>query len=223
MRRSLLLLAVFVLALPTQGAGQAPPALPLLFQEDFEQGAARWEPTDPKAWRVLDTKQGKVYNQFQQSKYTPPHRSPFNFALVKDLYVGDFVLEAKAQSTTRDYGHRDMCVIFGHQDPAHFYYVHLGKQTDDHANQIFIVNNAPRTKISTKTTPGTNWTDDWHTIRIVRTVAGGKIEIYFDDLKTPVMTATDKTFAWGRIGVGTFDDTGNWDDIKLWGEQAEKK
>jgi hypothetical protein len=167
------------------------------------------------AWKVIDTKQGKVFSQFQQSKYKPPHRSPLNIALVKGLSVSDFVLEAKLQSTVKDYGHRDMCLFFGYQDPKHFYYVHLGKQTDDHANQIFIVNEADRIKISTKTTPGTNWTDDWHRVKIVRRLGDGTIEVYFDDMKTPVMAATDKTFAWGRVGVGSFDDTGNWDDITL--------
>jgi hypothetical protein len=116
-----------------------------------------------------------------------------------------------------------MCLFFGYQDPAHFYYVHLGKKTDDHANQVFIVNNAPRVKISAKTTAGTNWDDNWHQIKIVRQVGDGTIEVYYDDMKTPVMTAKDKTFTWGRIGVGSFDDTGNWDDIKLYGVRVEKK
>jgi hypothetical protein len=197
--------------------------LPLLFQEDFEKGGERWEPTDPAAWKVIDSKDGKVFSQFQQSKYKPPHRSPLNFALVKDLSVGDFILEAKCQSTVKDYPHRDLCLFFGYQDPAHFYYVHLGKKTDDHANQIFIVNKADRTKISTKTSAGTNWTDNWHNVKIVRKIGDGTIEVYFDDMKTPVMTAADKTFIWGRVGVGSFDDTGNWDDIKVRGVKAEKK
>ena len=116
-----------------------------------------------------------------------------------------------------------MCLVFGYQDSGHFYYSHLGKKTDDHANQIFIVNGAPRAKISTKTTPGTNWTDGWHAVKIVRKVADGTIEVYWDDMKTPVQTASDKTFAWGRIGIGSFDDTGNWDDIKLRGVKVDKK
>jgi hypothetical protein len=38
------------------------------------------------------------------------------------------------------------------------------------------------------------------------------------------MQATDKTFVWGQIGVGSFDDTGNFDDVRLWGaiKQADK-
>jgi hypothetical protein len=194
-----------------------------IVREDFEKGADRWAPTDPAAWKVIETPKGHAFSQFQASKFKPPHRSPFNFALLKDVQVGDFVLEAKVQSTIKDYNHRDMVVVFGYQNPAHFYYVHFGKQTDDHANNIFIVNEADRKKISTKTSKGTNWTDDWHTVKVARNVASGKIEIYFDDMKTPVMEAEDKNFAWGQVGIGTFDDTGNWDDVVIKGVKVEGK
>jgi hypothetical protein len=206
-------------------AGDEPgKTLPLVFEDDFEKGADRWEPTDPKGWKVIETKQGKVFSQFRKdSASKPPHRSPYHIALVKDVVVSDFVLQAKCQSTVKDYPHRDLCLFFGYQDAAHFYYVHLGKRTDDHANQIFIVNAADRKKISTRTTPGTNWTDGWHNVKVVRSVADGTINVYFDDMKNPVMTAKDTTFTWGRVGVGSFDDTGNWDDVKLWGKKVEKK
>ncbi len=195
---------------------------PLIFEENFENGADRWQPTDAAAWQIKQTDAGHVYSQFKKrSDYEPPHRSPYNVSLLKDVYVGDFVLEAKVLSTHPDYGHRDVCLFFGYQDPAHFYYVHLGKKTDDHANQIFIVNEAPRTKISTKTTPGTDWDDKWHQVKIVRKTGDGTIEIYFDNMETPVMVANDKTFVWGRIGLGSFDDTSDWDDIRLRGTRVE--
>ncbi len=197
--------------------------LPLVLEEDFEKGARRWQPTDVDAWKILQTDGGKVYNQFRGSKYRPPHRSPLNISLVKDVTVGDFVLTVKAQSTCRDYGHRDMCLFFGYQDPAHFYYVHLGKKADPHANQIFIVNAAARTMITDKKSPGTPWDDKWHEVKIVRRVKDGTIEIYFDDMKTPVMTAQDKTFTHGRVGLGSFDDTGNWDDFKLRGNTVDEQ
>ncbi len=196
--------------------------VPLLFQDDFRKGSERRQPTDPAAWKVIEVKDGKAYSQFQQSKHKPPHRSPLNFSLIKDLSVGDLVLEARVQSTCKDYPHRDACLFFGYQDPAHFYYVHLGKKTDDHANQIFIVNGSPRQKISSKTSAGTPWTDGWHQVKLVRKVKEGTIEVYFDDMKKPAMTATDKTFVWGQVGVGSFDDTANWMDVKVSGVKAEK-
>jgi len=191
--------------------------LPLLVEDDFNKGADRWKPTDEKAWKVVKTDKHSAYNQFQQSKYKTLHRSPFNISLLKDVNVTDFVFEVKAQSLGKDVPHRDMCVFFGYQDPAHFYYVHMAKAMDDHANQIFIVNGADRIKISTKTSKGTPWDDKWHNVKVARKVESGAIEIYWDDMKTPIMTATDKTFAWGQVGVGSFDDTGNWTDVRLFG------
>jgi hypothetical protein len=211
-----LTLALLAALLPlTAQAGDK--GLPLVFEDNFEKGATRWQPSDPAAWKIGAKDGNHFYDQFKQSKYKPPFRSPFNFSLIKDLEVTDFVLETKVRSTIKDYPHRDACLFFGYQGPAKFYYVHFGKKSDDHANQIFIVNGAPRTKISTKTTSGTPWTDAWHHVKIVRTAEDGNIAVYFDDMKTPAMTAQDRTFTWGQVGVGSFDDTSNWDDVKVYG------
>ena len=195
----------------------------LLIREDFESGASRWEPSDPAAWKISTARGGKVNELItNKSDYKPPYRSPLGISILKDVVAGDFVLTAKVKTTHESYGHRDMCILFGYQDPAHFYYVHFGQATDEHANQIFIVNGAPRTKISTRTTPGTPWEDDtWHRVKIVRSVKEGTIEVFFNDLEHPVMVASDKSFKWGRIGIGSFDDTGMWDDIVLNGERVE--
>ncbi len=195
--------------------------LPLVVYEDFSSGAGRWQFSDPACWRVVRLDGRSVLDQFQRrGSYRPPVRSPYHFALLKHVVVGDFVLQARVRSTIKDYGHRDACLFFGFQGPATFYYVHLGKKMDNHANQIFIVNRRPRTKISLRTTPGTPWDDRWHTVRIKRSAATGRIEVYFDDMSRPVMVARDRTFTWGQVGVGTFDDTTQWDYVALWGRRV---
>jgi hypothetical protein len=214
LRLSTVLLVLAAVCMTSRARGE----LPIVVNEDFESGAGRWKPMDERAWKVTETSAGKVYSLFKQSEYKPPYRSPVNISLLDGVVVGDFVLECRLQSAVKDYAHRSMVVVFGYQNPAHFYYVHFGKRTDDHANQIFIVDGAPRVKISTRTTPGTPWDDAWHRVKIVRTVADGQIAVYFDDLEKPAMTAADKTFAWGQIGVGAFDDLGNIDDVVLRGQ-----
>ena len=207
-----------------RGAEPDCPVYPLVFTEDFEKEIGnRWVQSDPNAWRIETQDGNRVYAQFQQSNVKTPVRSPFNRALVSDVVVGSFIYDVRFQSTARDYPHRSLCLFFGYQDPAHMYYVHFGQRTDDHANQIFIVNDAPRTKISTSTTAGTPWDDEWHRARITRDVETGKIEVYFDDFEKPIMTATDKTFQWGQVGIGSFDDTGRFDRIRLYGELVESK
>jgi hypothetical protein len=207
--------AVALASLPCANAGDK--ELPLVFEDDFAKGADNWRPSDPDAWKVVKTDKGSYYSQFQMSKYKPPFRSPHNLSLINGATMADFVLEAKVLSTGKDGDHRDMCLFFGYQDASHFYYVHLAKKTDDRANQIFIVDGADRRKISTKTSKGTPWDDKWHQVKLVRAPQKRTIEVYFDDMKTPVMTAEDKTFVWGQVGIGSFDDSGHWRDIKLHG------
>ncbi len=192
--------------------------LPLIYSDDFSEGADNWTPTDPKAWKITKQGDNAVYENLGGSKYEPPYRSPKNIALLNDHLVGDFVLTAKVQSKQEPRDHRDMCLFFGYQDPSNFYYVHLGQKTDPHANQIFLVNEAPRVAISEKASDGTPWESGrWHDVKIVRRGEDGLIEIYFDDMETPTHVAHDKTFTWGQIGIGTFDDLGLWDDVELRG------
>lgn len=196
---------------------------PLVFKTDFEDGKINaWEATDSAAWQIEEKEGDKVLALFKQSKYSPKVRSPLNINLIKDVVVGSFVLELKMLSTTRDYGHRDMCLFFGHQGPSHFYYVHIANQSDAHANSIFIVDGKPRVSIAKNRTTGTKWDDKWHTVRLERDVEKGTIEVFFDDKPEPIMTAVDKSFMWGRVGVGSFDDTGCYDDISLWGRKTKK-
>lgn len=198
-------------------------AQPLVIVEDFDSGAGKWEPTDATAWEVKSVGKQRVYSlNKKMSDYQPKVRSPHNISLFRDAVVTDFVLDATVRSTNPDYGHRDLCLFFGHQDPEHFYYVHLGKHADPHANSIFLVNGAPRVSIATSRTDGTNWDDNWHRVRVRREIETGLIEIFFDDLENPVMTANDATFGWGRIGVGSFDDTGDFDTIRLRGTIKER-
>ena len=205
-------------------AQKAEKQLPVVFKEDFEKGQPleKWEPMDPAQWKIETDGETKVLSLHKKgSKYRPKVRSPHNFALIKDLWLSDFVMDLKMKSTTRPYGHLDLCLFFGHQDPTHFYYVHMAPRPDAAAHSIFAVDNKPRVSIVKKRNKGIVWGEKWHHVRLVRKVADGTVEVYFDDMKKPIMTTQDKRFAWGRVGVGSFDDTGLFDDIKIRGTKVE--
>ncbi|MGI6461905.1 MAG: hypothetical protein ACOX5J_17775 [Candidatus Hydrogenedentales bacterium] len=211
-------------------ATEAPPlemkGLKRLFFEDFEKDpeiiAKQWQPTDPKAWAVVKDGAGHAYALKDDSDYTPPVRSPLSISLLKDVEVTDFILQADMKQTGKEYGHRDMCVFFGYQDPAHFYYVHIATKADPHANSVFLVNGAPRVSIARERTEGTDWGGDvYHKVRVTRDTASGEIRVFFNDMDTPIMTARDKTFLHGKVGFGSFDDTGNVDNVVLWGKKKE--
>lgn len=212
-----------VTAAPPLTRPDAPPAemlgLPRQFFADFESAdVTPLEFTDADAWAVKGQGENHVLAlTVRRSDFEPPVRSPYNRALVKNVSLSDTVIDVDVQSTITDYNHRDLCLFFNYQDPSHFYYVHLGKKADPHANQIFVVNGAPRLAISKTTTDGTPWTDEWHHARVVRRAESGAIEVYFDDMTAPAMTAVDKTFTSGRVGVGSFDDAGAFDNLAVYG------
>ncbi len=193
-----------------------------VYSTDFENGADNWKFID-HGWNVKKTESSHVLSQHtKKSDHQPKFRSPFHIALLNNKVVTDFQLDVRVLSTHEDYKHRDACLFFNYQSPTRFYYVHLGKKTDPHANQIFIVNDADRTKISLTTTDGTDWDDQWHNVRVTRNVATGEIQVFFDNMTKPVMTAVDKTFTWGQVGLGSFDDTTDWDDFILKGNVRQQ-
>ena len=201
----------------------------VVYEDDFEDGAKRWGFSDPDSWAniIWETEEGESGSEgavlsliAKESGYRPEVRSPYHLGMLKGKYVSGFVLDVKVMSTHKDYGHRDVCLFFGYQDPTHFYYVHLAKKADDYANQIFIVNGAARRKITLTTTAGTAWDHDWHDVRIVRDVGSGEILVYFDDMDKPAMRARDDTFKWGLVGLGSFDDTADFDNFKLRGDEV---
>lgn len=193
--------------------------LPEVFFAKFEpeSNLDEWTFTDRNAWQLTQTDGRTVLDQKTASQYEPPFRSPFNIALLPGVEVGDMVMDVTLKSTARDYDHRDVCIFFGYRDPSHFYYVHIAKQADEHANSIFLVNGKPRVSVAKTRTEGTVWTNGWHHVRIVRKLREGVIEVYFDDMRVPVMVANDTTFGAGRVGVGTFDDTAQFAEIQVWG------
>ena len=188
------------------------------YKQDFTEpgSVADFIFTDPTAWRINADGDNRYLELLGPSKYTPPFRSPSSIALIGTHQLREFVLEADLLQTGREYGHRDLCVFFGFQDPAHYYYAHIASKTDEHAHNIFIVVDALRTKISTRTTDGVEWgTDHWHHIKLERTIDPATIRVFFDDMTEPIMVAKDDRFAWGYVGFGSFDDTGRFDNITV--------
>jgi len=213
-------------AFSADGSSQLPIGYKLLYEQNFENPATLQDfvMTDPQAWRITKKDGQSALELAAESKYQPAVRSPLNIALIADKVFGDFVLDAALLQTSKEYGHRDMCLFFGFQNPTNFYYVHIASAADEHAHNIFIVKNAPRTKIARQTTKGVDWgLDVWHNVRLERKAADGSIKVYFDDMTTPIMVAEDRTFDSGYLGFGSFDDTGMVRNIKVSGRSVEKK
>ena len=166
-----------------------------------------FEFTDANAWRFAEDEGVGCLELHGRSDYHPPHRSPESMALLHSLAFDDVEITVRARQTTKEYAHRDLILVFAWRDAAHFAYAHLASIGDDNAHQIMLVDDAPRRPVTTALTAGVAWGDGWHELRLVR--RGRRVEVYFDDGAAPVLVG-DVPEGRGRIGVGSFDDTGRF-------------
>jgi hypothetical protein len=117
-----------------------------------------------------------------------------------------------------------MLIAFNYVDTLHFYYTHLSVDTGakvDFHNGIFMVDGAPRSRIAGKEAapalPGTNW----RKVRVQRDVNSGSIKVFVDDESQPLFSVVDNTFKCGQVGLGSFDETGDFADVKLTSKDAD--
>jgi len=226
------LMAIGILGIGTASACAqqvVPEEYEMVYHQDFEGEAplADFVFTDPEAWSLESRNGGHALALTEASDYQPPVHSPRNIALLTAQKFDSFVLEARVMYTGRDYNHADLCLFFGIQDPAHYYYTHIGKSQDPHAHQIFAVDGEPRTAITNESrTDGFPWQQGrWERLRLVRDAEQGKVKVFIRNMAEPMLETTDDRFGAGWIGFGTFDDRGLIDDIHVWApaDETEKE
>jgi hypothetical protein len=218
-------MAAFILVVSSAATRPALEELPLIATSDFENGNAEgWQPNDPKHWQVVEQDGSFVYKLTaagEQGKV----RAPTSWSLIAGHDVTSFVLSGRLKCLADPANpHRDICIFFHFQDSTHFCYVHFSASSDEAHNIIGLVNGADRVKINSELAGKSVFrlTDkEWHEFKLTYDAASGRMEAYLDDLETPILTAVDKTLGHGLVGIGSFDDTGCFDDITLRG--IEKK
>ena len=189
--------------------------------DDFSSGRAeRWQHRPGNKWRLT-----KVDGDFAYELAEPGRqgkiRAPGGMSIFKADPVSDccFTVQARCMQKA-SVGGRDLCVFLGYQDPTHFYYVHFSNRSDRVHNAILKVDGKAREPITAGKPTAARLSDqNWHQLKVERDVATGEIRAYIDDMKTPIMTAKDKAFSWGLVGVGTFDDWGYFDDVQVFGKR----
>jgi hypothetical protein len=185
----------------------------LNFRDNFEQGKLdAWEFPFPEDWQIL-AEGPNHYLHMVRSRPPGVPRRPLQFALLKGPKGGSFTFQT---SLRRE--HRSLIMVFNYVDAMHFYYAHFSVDTGTKQpvhNGIFIVNGEPRKRIAGLEAASALPTTDWHTARIARDVSSGLIEVFIDGSKTPLFSVKDRTFTCGRVGIGSFDETGDFDNVEL--------
>jgi len=199
-------------------AGQAPSQITNRPQLSEARGLADFDLDGNGGWKVT----GPVLVLEKAGVPGGAIRRPAAIAVLKSDPVGDFTFTVEMRSTAPvDLEVRDVLLIFGYQSPTRFYYVHLAAKTDAVHNGIFVVDNADRRRLDPQTSTGRLTDQAWHRLRLERRLSTGSIAVYFDDDPAPVLSVTDMTILAGRVGVGSFDETGEYRSFELKGAAAK--
>ncbi|MEZ5278028.1 MAG: hypothetical protein R3F07_16725 [Opitutaceae bacterium] len=185
---------------------------------DFSEGFGEWVPLASGAWEIDAEDGNPLAALVEPGAQRPPVRRPTAYLFLQDHVWMDVEITLKAKSLEPEsVVNRDVVVIFGYIDDTHFYYAHIAASSDDkNHNVIKKVSGDQRTNIDRETLPEARLTDGWHTVR-VRHGKTGEIEVFVDDLETPLMTAVDRDYPAGSVAFGCFDDRALFDDVRVEG------
>lgn len=173
---------------------------------------AKWVLDGSGSWIAID---GKLVLE-KAGKPAGAIRRPAALAIFKTDPLERVTLKAEVRSTApQDVIRRDVNLVFGYESPSRFYYVHLSGVTDAVHHGIFLVADADRRRIDDGKGQPQLKDQNWHRVRLERDGATGRIEIYVDGSKAPVLVASDTTIRAGRVGLGSFDDTGEFRKIEI--------
>jgi len=186
---------------------------------DFEdRDLSKWILPKAPDWQIAAQAGNRFLRLARGGEIGQPRR-PLQFALHRDLCLSDFDLRVKVKRTGQS---KSLLIAFGYQDTLHFYYAHISSDHGGHAvhNGLFKVDGGERFRIgghgSAPVLPGT----DWQEVRLVRRVATGEMVLFAGGDPEPRFAHVDTSFRWGRAGVGSFNETGDFDDFRVEGETS---
>jgi hypothetical protein len=196
----------------------APPKLPPLAAKVHAFGLD-WSVYNAGDWQV----EGSGAAQILHLKVARPQeanpRAPLQYALAEGPDLARFTIEVEMKPDT---GKNDKAgstiLVYAWRDNLHFNYVHLssdtGKEQPVH-NGIFHVYGGDRVRISSEEGPRAFSNADWTPVRVSYEASKGLVETWVRGEKNPSLRGIDLSLGAGRVGLGSFFNTGSFRNFKL--------
>lgn len=179
-----------------------------VIDEDFSAGASNFTVVDGGDWGVS----GGRYVLSNPQTFTTSGLLG-QISVHDTVLAGDFSAGAvlNITGTTGDWD--DLALIFNYQDAGNFYYVSLNENATSNAytQGVFKVVNDTPTELADITASISTDTD--YLVEVVR--SGSSIVAYIDS--TQVASVSDSTFSGGKVGLGSKNNGGEFDDLMAFG------
>lgn len=198
---------------------EPPPAPSCTFDESMTDlmAAENWAPRTPEKWELPGD---QIILAEAGDNPNDGIRRPFEYAILDGHEFESVQIDANVRlDAPSSVNNRDIIIVFGWQSDTEYYYAHISQDNAIYAhNGIFKVNNADRERIDDQWdgsigAPPAITDEEWHDVRVVHCAGTGEMAVWIDGHDVPLMTATDDTFGSGKIGFGSFDNTGRMRDL----------
>jgi hypothetical protein len=172
-------------------------------------------------WDVQSASDWVVGNNLLQLKVSaePPAgqpRRPMKYALLESKPFSKVTVEAEIKRNGRS-----LIIVYAWQDEAHFDYAHISVDTaasQNVHNGMFHIFGGERVRISSLEGPGSLPTQDWTPVKLVFDGETGHCYVEVNGKRNPSLDAVDLSLRRGRVGIGSFDETGDFRNVKVTGE-----
>jgi len=173
-----------------------------------------WTVPTASDWKVEQADGGPVLRLTQGREPVKGPRRPFQFALADVQVSGRVTVEADVMPLGGS-----LLIVFAYQDPAHFNYAHLSVDTGAKKsmhNGIFHVYGGERVRISSERGPAAfSASGRWHHVKLVQDPAFGTVSVTVDGQALPALQAVDLSLGPGKVGIGSFDETGAFKNVRI--------
>ena len=144
----------------------------------------------------------------------PGPRRPIQFALADTPAWSNVTVEADVQPLDRS-----LMIVFSYRDAAHFNYAHLSIDTglqQPMQNGVFHVYGGERVRISApEGPPAFAASRRWYHIRLQHNGETGAVSVTVDGKAIPALHAVDVSLLSGKVGVGSFDETADFRNVRI--------
>ncbi len=174
-----------------------------------------FEFADASKWIISKNgKTGKTLKCTGPGSYSNPLQGPSVLTILKNIEVGDFVLELDVQQNGKDFGLLDFCILYGIKDANHYNYAQISAKADKDNHNIFTLNGSEPIRIGEKLDQGVLWgVDEWHHVKVERNMTEKSVKVYFNE-QLIIETPNDIS-DYGFIGFGSTKSALKMDNIKL--------
>jgi hypothetical protein len=188
-------------------------ALTAFAAETLNVFGLHWSVPVASDWKISSQDGAELLSLVQNRGPLPGPRRPIQFALADDVFE-HVTVEAEVKPLGRS-----LLIVFAYRDAEHFDYAHLSADTGAKQpvhNGIFHVYGGERVRISSERGPAAFAEPGrWYRVKLVYDGGSGRVRVTVDGQLIPALDAVDASLGAGRLGIGSFDETAEFRNVRI--------